>query len=293
MDILRSFANGKVAEWQILIVTCKLTPRLQERIESTIRIYQETANQQDPDVIESGKHLMALAEAIEHHWTQIFADVNKTALIFRYMWSFRIFLRAKLLEDYVGRHHKVNINILSLGRSQGELKDRQRAARELHTQLDHIDDIYQQRVVIVLDELMLDRAHVESKLRAAVARDGKPGSDIQPLIDRCDWTNLATLLCKDQFLTTQLFSKEENSEKEIQQAIRRMQKKYFLKIISPLEFVPSELAQKMSEKFAKSKTASKQFPNIYQHPYRDQEDGDSCYSPLLEDGSVGTGEIQE
>jgi len=44
---------------------------------------------------------------------------------------------------------------------------------------------------------MLDRAHVESKMRAALIRDERSGSDIQSLINRDDWISLAAVIKKD------------------------------------------------------------------------------------------------
>jgi len=186
MEALRQFTADKIAAWQVLITTCKLTPRLQKQIQSTIHTYYQTANQQNLDVIEYRKSLLALRDLIEDHWKQIYGDFSNTACLFKYIIIFRIFLQCKLLEDYAGTPYVVNKNIVCLGRCKSELKDRTRAARELSTQIDHLDNVYQQRVIFVLDELMIDRAHVESKMHAALARDGQPGSDIQILIDRCD-----------------------------------------------------------------------------------------------------------
>lgn len=186
MKTLRQFISGKVADWQVLMVTCKLTPRFQEQVRSAIQTYQETANQQNLKVVESGRNLLALRDAIEDHWLQLYGDSSISADIFGHMLIFKMFLHRKLLEDYVETSYVVNENIVCLGRFKSTLEDRQQAACELGIHLDQLDDTYRQRVVLVLDELMLDRAHVESKMRAALARGGRSGSDIQPLIDRGD-----------------------------------------------------------------------------------------------------------
>ena len=230
---LRRCAAGQVGDWQILIATCKLTPRLEKRIQSTIHIYKETVDQRNLDVIKSGQNLLTLLHAVEDHWKQIFDDPNKTACMFKHMLIFRIFLKGKLLDDYVGQSHVINENVVCLGQCNGELNDRKRAAREFDTELEHLDGIYQQRVVTVLDELMLDRAHVESKMNAASARDGQPGSDIQPLINRCDWASLAAALVKDQRLMVDLFPKGDDRRRKIQHGISQIQKKYFRRSNGP------------------------------------------------------------
>lgn len=102
---------------------------------------------------------------------------------------------------------------------------------------------------------MLDRAHVENKMRAALARDGQPGSDIQPLIDRCDWSSLATTLKKDQLLVTDLLSEVEDSQKKVQRGIKRIQKKYFRELHGPSSFVISKCASKKTLQLARVSTA--------------------------------------
>ena len=276
MEALRQYTADKVVAWQVLIATCKLTPRLQKQIESTINTYRLTANQQNLDVIECGKSLLALRDLIEDHWKQIYGDSSNTACLFEHILIFRMFLQCKLLEDYAGISYVVNKNIVCLGRCKGELEDRKRAARELGTHVDHLDNVYQQRVVFVLDELMIDRAHVESKMRTALARDGQPGSDIQTLINRCDWANLAAVLRKDQLLTTELFLKGDDTERKIQRGISRIQKKYFRELVSSSKFVTSKIANNLSIRPAREGTTESASDHhaLAPPPYSDIYQGD-------------------
>ncbi len=248
METLHQFIGGTVADWQVLMATCKLTPRFQEQVRSTIQTYQETANQQNLEVAESGRNLLALRNVIEDHWLQLYGDSSTSARIFGHMLIFKMFLHRKLLEDYVGTPYVVNENIVCLGRIKSTLEDRQQAACELGIHQDQLDDIYRQRVVLVLDELMLDRAHVESKMRAASARDGRSGSDIQPLINRGDWTSLAAAVKKDQLLTTKLLFKDDHTRRVIQRGINRVQKRYFRELVDSSTFVISKHASKLSVK---------------------------------------------
>jgi len=207
MEIIRLYTDETVTNWQVLIATCKLTPRLRKQIQTTIYTYQEIAKQKNPHVGASFKILLDLRDEIDSHWAQIFKNPIRTAVLFRHMFIFQVFLKDRLLEDYTGGSQVINVNIICLARFMGSLEDRERAAREICAKLDNLEGIYQQHVIFVLQELLLDRAHVERKMRTALARGGRPGSDIQPLIDRRDWESLATVLMKDQLLTTELFSK--------------------------------------------------------------------------------------
>ena len=250
MEVLQQHVSRMILEWQVLIVTCKLTPRLQQHILSTIKIYEEIASQQNLDVAKSGRTLFSLKDAVDNHWKQIYGELSQTAKMFRHMLIFQMFLRSKLLEDYVGTPYVVNENIVCLRRSTSTLEDRQRAAYEFGTHLDGLDDIYQQRVVIVLEELMLDRAHVETKTDTALARGGQPNSDIQPLIDRFDWASLAGVVWNDRLLALDLDFEEDRTRTAILHSISQIRKKYFDELNSPSMFVISKHASSLCVKAA-------------------------------------------
>ncbi len=225
MKILRQFISEKVANWQILMIICKLTSRFQKQVRSAIQIYQETANQQNLKIVESDRNLLTLRDVIENHWLQLYEDSSTSADIFEHMLIFKMFLHRKLLEDYVETSYVINENIVCLDRFKFTLENHQQAACELDIHLNQLDDTYQQRVVLVLDELMLDWAHVESKMQAALARDKRSSSDIQSLIDRDDWISLTAVIKKNQLLTTKLLFKDDYTLRVIQRNINRIQKK--------------------------------------------------------------------
>jgi len=95
---------------------------------------------------------------------------------------------------------------------------------------------------------MLSRDYVKNKLRAAA--EGRRGSDIQPLIDRCDWSNLATALTNDRDLARKLFQQpfntnqfDENTCKRILRGINKIKGKYFAKLSdSPTSLPPQTSA---------------------------------------------------
>jgi len=246
MKTLHQFIGDTVANWQILMIICKLTSRFQKQVQSTIQTYQKTANQQNLKIVESDRNLLTLKNVIENHWLQLYEDSSTSARIFEHMLIFKTFLHRKLLEDYVETSYVINENIVCLGRIKFTLEDRQQAACELDIHQNQLDDIYQQRVVLVLDELMLDRAHVESKMRAASARDERSNSDIQSLINRDDWTSLTAAIKKNQLLTTKLLFKDDHTRRVIQRDINRVQKRYFRELVDSSTFVISKHASKLS-----------------------------------------------
>lgn len=123
-----------------------------------------------------------------------------TTLHSRMHWQ-RDFLERKLFEDYLDiMPYCVGADLLWVARSQGNTTERKRAAYILGGKVDEMDDFYYERIISVVHEMMLDPDHVGRKLQAAAARDGQPGSDIQPLIDSCQWETLAEFLVKDRIL---------------------------------------------------------------------------------------------
>jgi len=76
---------------------------------------------------------MTLRDEFENHWRQIFEDLRKTACIFKHILIFQMFLKCKLLEDYVEKPHVVNKNIICLDQFMSESENCKWAAHELST----------------------------------------------------------------------------------------------------------------------------------------------------------------
>jgi hypothetical protein len=89
---------------------------------------------------------------------------------------FHEFLVGKLLEDYTNEPYTINKWVLD----QAKCIIKQEGAKDGS----NVGIAYPIHVIYPLEEMMLSRDYIENKLRAAV--EGRQGSDIQPLIDRCD-----------------------------------------------------------------------------------------------------------
>lgn len=160
---------------------------------------------------------------------------------------------ARLLADYGNEPHAVHEWTLKLAKCKGRPEDRKNLAHQEGWEKDQLDGIYETNVVLPLEELILDRAHIEKKMDAAVSRHGQPGSDIQPLIHRCDWDSLAATLVKDRHLTTRIFPDHGNSKgshEKIMRGISQIQAKYFSELSSASLFTVSAQASAMSAELA-------------------------------------------
>lgn len=183
-----------------------MTPRLEDEITSAINIYTETAKSPILNLERTTAHLSDLKSAIEAHWKMLFADMRTAGQTFDMIGTFREFIGMRLLEDHAGhKPSETDPVILLLAQCKGGLEERSRVTQRPIRKVETPEKVYNDRVIMVLDE-MLDRAHVETKIQSALTRNGQAGSDIQPLIDNCDWAGLAAMLIKDEILTTKLFA---------------------------------------------------------------------------------------
>ena len=281
MEYLHQYIEYTVSDWRTLLINYPLTPKLREQIISGINVYLETSKEQTSKVEATIDHLDAIKSTIESRWKMLFTNMGFLARLLQQIGIFQEFLKFKLLEDYgKDKPYTVDERVICLGRFKGGLSDRERAAQEVGVRQDELDDLYEERVVFVLKELMFDRAHVESKMRTALARDGQPGSDVQPMIDRHDWASLAATLLKDEVLAIRLFQQDNDLGKKVQRGIKRTREKYFSELVNPNNFVISKSANLLMAKVPRSVVGE----TILDHPagppppYSVQKTGpDSCH----------------
>lgn len=111
---------------------------------------------------------------------------------------FQGFLAAQILKDYMGKTYNASPWVLS-----------QASTVEQHstgaTNSGSKASAYQDHAIYPVEEMPLNRNHVENRLKAAAARQQHSGGDNQHLIDECDWPNLAIALVNDRELAVKLF----------------------------------------------------------------------------------------
>ena len=229
----------------------ELTPLLRCEIE---KAYSNHLSVRQLPLAEIALHvddLKSQRNSIESHWNQIFRDMNTKAYVFLELEFFEHFLSDKLREDYINEPCQVSGRMLDFARIKGDSDDRELAARNLtRGKEEELDNLYKEVVVFAVKELMLDLNHVERKLSAALERAGRPGSDIQALVDRCRWADLATVLLEDQKLYPQVNPRNGYpafTKFMVKRGIDQVQRTYFKDLISPSEFTLSSHSQALSK----------------------------------------------
>lgn len=254
MDAVKQVLRSRIRRFEALRVAGVTPPRFTAQLDSTIKIYGEMMKIEPPNLRETTQHLHALMNDLQDYWTKLFPDFESATRLYYRISVQRQFLRCKLLEDYLNdMPYVLDPELQWLARSQGDSTEREQAAKFFGIKPEGIENFYEQNLVSVLQEMLLDPDHVGRKLQAAAARNGQPGSGIQPLIDRCEWAALASTLVKDRILVDRLIPKTDFSDtrKEISDGIDRVQKKYFDTLISPDRFVISSRARSLSAKAVK------------------------------------------
>jgi hypothetical protein len=294
METIRKILHDRVVRFEVFQMAGPTTPRFAAQLESTINIYRETAKLDSADIRETTNNIEALMDDLMEHWAKVFPSFDEAAMFYRRMSAYRYFLQEKLREDYLKKKpHIVSQEIVWLARSQGEPADRERAVEMFKMRPDKLDEHYQKRVSLVLHEMMVDSAHVEQKFRAAAARDGRPGSDIQPLIDNCQWPELAGMLVKDRVLTVQMPGSilfDEKMKRNILRGIDRVQKRYFDSITSPSIFVISARAGALSARPAAGKmgTPLPGNPSHDSDPVDDEESSEDEVTKQKQESNSGS-----
>jgi hypothetical protein len=183
------------------------------------------------------------------HWTKVYGDLISRAYLLEDIILFRQFLIAKLLEDYTNEPCTVDKWVLNQAKCVIQQGDHAMAKDG-----SVVDTTYQVHVVFPLEEMMLSRDHVEDKLRAAAIGQGHSGSDIQPLIDRRDWSNLAAALTNDRRLALKLLGEpsvdanisEAKTYQRILHGIDEIKGKYFSELSDSSTYTISTYAREIS-----------------------------------------------
>ena len=229
----------------------ELTPLLRSEIEKAYNNHLSVRQLSLAEITHHVHDLKSQQKSIENHWNQIFQNMITKAYIFLELEFFEHFLSDKLCEDYINEPLYIAERILDFARIKGSSDDRKLAAHKLTKgREEELDNLYQKIVVFAVKELTLDLAHVERKLSAALERNGKPGSDIQALIDQCRWADLATVLVEDQKLSLKVNpgSYQTFTKFMIKHGIDQVRRTYFKELISPSAFTLSTHARALSPK---------------------------------------------
>jgi len=223
-----------------LLLEHNTTPLLQEELRHAIKLHRKALESESISCF--SEDLNTAHAKIEQHWKRVYADMLTTASLLWCMRIFDHFLRSKLLEDYANVPYIVSGPALTFAKLIA--KQHHRDPRE-----GIVDETYQSYVVFPLEEYKLDRDTIEDKLIAVAAREGHPGSDIQPLIDTRNWAKLAAVLMGDRDIITKLTERSacpSEISDLILAGISRVQNEHFASLTSPSTFTLAPTRDKSS-----------------------------------------------
>jgi hypothetical protein len=229
--------DRRIHYFQVLLLE-RLTPHLRDQVHRAITLHSEALDDQ-PNVNQYLHDLDTSYQQFTEHWTKVYDHPISRARLMQNIALFQQFLAAELLQAYTKERYTVNAWTFEQATI---VEQRDSAARIYHT-----------NVVLPLEEMMLNRDHVETKLRAAAARRGHQGTEIQRLIDQCDWVNLAAILTNDQDLALKLFGAppldpkyyNADTRTRVLQGINKKKSEYFTELTTPSTFTISTRARDM------------------------------------------------
>lgn len=194
------------------------------------------------------KELDSLQDQIEEHWSRVYKSCIDHSHIVADLGQYQLFLTELLLSEYTGAAFTDTQSIGWLHQSAAQIK---KAATDVS---DEFRAIFHEAIVFPLEELLLNRPHVEKRLLLAAADDDRPrplGGHIQYLIKSGDWQNLAKYLYHDRELALGLFKYQPivpglfdgGTRDKVLQSITSIQEKYFIDMSSPTEYTTSKYTE--------------------------------------------------
>ena len=288
--ILASYKKQETEKRRILnfetLLQLNQTPLLQEQIRRAISLHCKALEAADASpFIED---LNALYAQIGDHWKKVNENITVAASLRQSILVFQVFLVSKLREDYVNQPYQLEPGMRAIADRVAEQRNHSRPITEGRDGASS-SQAYHDNFIFPLEEMVLNRDHVEKKLHAAATRQGNPGSDIEPLVKRCDWSNLAATLIYDRELANRLFEASAYNPKQYKaviQGIDRIQKEFFVEVNSPTAFTTNSRAheltmQRRSEPLTENRLTWIQMPLTGRNQNKPSPESDA--SPLIRD----------
>ena len=239
----------------------ELTPLQRHEIEKARGDHLSILEQPSLEINRRIDDLQRQQRVIEDHWSRLFQNMKIKAYTFLELDTFEHFLSMRLREDYLNESFEIPQRILNFARIKGSPEDREVAARNLlEKNEEDVDEYYRKVVVPIIEELMIDLAHVERKMQNILARGGKSGSDIQVLVNNCEWADLAIVLLGDQELAVKISTRNgrpSSTYGRIMRGIDQVQRTYFKELRNSSTFTISAHAKALSAQFNRGSSHSR------------------------------------
>lgn len=234
---------------QIQVDYERLTPSLREEIAHAIIVHEEALKQPSLDV-PFVEELDSLQDQIEAHWSRVYKSCIDHSHLVADLGQYQLFLTHLLLSEYTAVAFTDTRSIGWLHQSATHIK---RAGTDTTSEF---REIFYESIVLPLDELLLNRPHVELRLLLAAGDDDQKrplGGLIQSLIKWGNWKDLAKYLYNDRELALCLFKYQpilpglfdSDTRDNVLQGIASIQQKYFTNISSPTEYTTSKYAMSL------------------------------------------------
>ena len=157
---MKQTIRSRIATYELFLLH-RPTPLLKCQLDHAISLHKEALDQSDirPFILD----LDGLQGQIEERWEKVFGQANSFSQLVKDMYLFQQFLAESLLSDYAQQPFTANEWVDEQAKSANAQTSENKAD-------DYSDKKYQNRIAYPLDELMVDRVHVESKLSAAITK---------------------------------------------------------------------------------------------------------------------------
>lgn len=193
------------------------------------------------------KELDCLQDQIDEHWSRVYESCIGHAHLVADLGQYQLFLTHLLLSEYTGAAFTDTRSIGWIHQAASHIK---RAGTDTSSEF---TEIFYDKIVLPLDELLLNRPHVELKVLLAAADDDRKrpvGGFILSLVKWRNWKDLAKHLYNDRQLAIHLFKYQpilpglfDNGTLErVLRGITIIQERYFTNISSPTEYTTSKYA---------------------------------------------------
>lgn len=254
---VRSVLSVRITGYKLLLLDYQ-TPLFHNELLDAIKLHEEALQRPEPTPAERERVLDQLGlldkmdARLDKHWKGLQRDMNSRSSLLANIATYQRHLGAWLMIEYTGKQIP-------------ELHD---WATRLVRRIDNITSgigsvdedfrLYQQTVVRPIKEMMLNREHVERRLRAAARGSTHPAGEVHRMIDECDWPNLALALVNDRELAATLFGARQLNDgfwspqfgKLVLHKIDSMRDKYFSELSTPTKYTLSRRARDLSLKKA-------------------------------------------
>lgn len=249
----RSLVRHRITSLQIQerFVT-GLTPLLLREMRHAIEIHSEALEQ--PDLTTNTELLRDLDNAhdrVSEHWCKLHENYMTSSSLLAYIALHQRFLTHFLVDEYTSTPALRDAGSTNVHDWACDMASLIQAHSTADSDSNDSDLEYQRSIVSPLQEMGLNEAHVEEKIRAlAAVPRGQSCDYVRRLIRQCDWQKLAEVVLKDRDLAIDLFEPRpivesafnERTRSIIMKSIDNTIEKYSTDLCSPTKYTLSKHA---------------------------------------------------